>query len=300
MSPAALFIAAIPALFVLLWSTGWIAARFAAEHVEPLTFLSIRNLTAFALVAAYALAARAAWPRRGADWAHSLISGVLSHAIYLGGVWWAVKQGLPTAVSGLIAALQPLLATAFAAPLAGERVSGRQWLGVAIGLAGVALVLWPKLAAAGAGLGQSMILPVIINVIAMIGVTAGTFYQKIMLKGADLRSLTALQLLGAFLATGAAALVIGENLHFPVTAPVLGVLAWSVIVLSIFAWGLMMFMIRQGAVSKVSALVYLVPPTVAVQAWLMFGETLLPVQLAGMAVTAAGVFLATRSAAGAR
>ena len=296
MTPSVLFVLAIPSLFVLLWSTGWIAARYAADHVDPFTFLSVRNFCGFSIVTAYCLAVGANWPKRGADWLHGLFSGILLHAVYLGGVWWAVKHGLPAGVSGLIAALQPLMTTALAAPIAGEAVGVRQWLGVAAGFAGVLLVLAPKLITASPVLDQALIAPVIINLIAMIGVTLGTFYQKVTLDGADLRSLSALQLFGAFLATALAALIF-EDLNFPLTAPVLGALAWSVLVLSIFAWGLMAFMIRRGAVSKAAALVYLVPPTVAIQAWLAFGETLTPLQMFGTAITAAGVYLATRPAA---
>ena len=291
MTPASVFVALIPTLFVLLWSTGWISARFASDYADPLTFLTVRNFCAFVLMGAFALAVGASWPKRAADWAHGLLTGVLLHGIYLGGVWWAVKHGLPTAISGLIAALQPLMTTALAGPLGGETIRGKQITGIAIGLGGVFLVLSPKLFTLQ-GSGQ-WFWPIVINVIAMAGVTLGTFYQKFALKDADLRSVSAVQSFGAFVFTGLGALAF-ESLNFSLTAPVFGALAWSVLVLSIFAWTLMALMIRRGAVSKVASLVYLVPPTVAVQAFLMFGETLDTVQIAGMIVTAIGVFLATR------
>ncbi|MBL8588237.1 MAG: EamA family transporter, partial [Methylobacteriaceae bacterium] len=144
MSPA-LFDRIAPALFVLIWSTGWISAGFAARTSDPLTFLSVRYALAAVALAAIALAAGARWPR-GRALLHGLVSGVLLHAIYLGGVWWAIRAGLPTAVSGLLAAIQPILTALLAPRLIGEPITARQWAGVLAGLAGLALVLAPKLA----------------------------------------------------------------------------------------------------------------------------------------------------------
>ncbi|MFD1703625.1 DMT family transporter [Methylopila henanensis] len=278
-----------PPLFVLIWSTGWIVAKLAAPHADPLTFLVLRYVGAIALLAPLAFALGAAWPRGRAAWGAAMLNGVLLHGVYLGGVWWAVAHGVPAGVSALIAALQPLFTAIAAGPLLGERLDAKRWAGVAIGFAGVAAVVAPKLAAPGdaAGLGW----PLAINVAAMVAVTAATLHQKRALAGADLRTLAPVQYLGALLVTAPAALLF-EDLRIDWTIETVAALAWSVVVLSIAAIMLMLFMIKRGEVSRMAALIYLVPPTATAQAFLMFGETLSPVQLGGMALAAVGVVLA--------
>jgi drug/metabolite transporter (DMT)-like permease len=281
--------ALVPALFVFLWSTGWIGAKYAAPHADPLWFLTIRFACAGAAIALFALAVRAHWPKDGRAWMHAIVSGVLLHGVYLGGVWWAVKHGLSAGISGLLAALQPLL-TAFLAPyLVGEAVTRRQWLGVAVGFAGVLLVLSPKLGAPSAETAWAALL---VNVVGMLAVTAGSFYQKRFVPSGDLRTVTAVQYVGALLVVTPAALLT-EALRFDHALELYLVLLWSVLVLSVFTIALMLTMIRRGEVTRVSALIYLVPATVAAQAWVLFGETLTLVQLLGMAATAVGVHLAT-------
>jgi drug/metabolite transporter (DMT)-like permease len=284
----------IPALFVFLWSTGQISARFAAPYADPLTFLTIRFTLAGTLLAIFALAAGATWPRRPVDWVHALVGGILLHAIYLGCVWWAIKHGLPAGISGLIAALQPLLTAALAGPLAGERLSVRQRLGVVVGIGGVVLVLYPKLAGTGFFASGSETIPAIVNGVGMIGVTAGTFYQKRFLRSGELRTIAAVQYLGATPPVLLAALLT-ENLRFEIAWPSVLAMAWSVLAMSIGAIVLMLMMIRQGAVSRVASLIYLMPPVIAFQAWLFFDETLSAVQLVGMAGTAVGVYLAVKA-----
>ncbi len=278
-----------PAVFVLLWSTGWISAKYAAPHADPLWFLTIRFACAFAAIAAFAVAVRAPWPEDARGWGHAIVSGILLHGLYLGGVWWAVKHGLSAGISGLLAALQPLLTALLAPYLLGERVTLRQWLGVALGLAGVLLVLSPKL---GLAAGDTAWTALMVNVAAMLAVTAGSFYQKRFVPVADLRTVTAVQYLGALIVVAPVALLT-ESLHFDGSATVLLTLAWSVLVLSVFGIAVMLTMIRRGEVTRVSALIYLVPATVAAQAWLLFGETLNGMQLVGMVLTVAGVYLAT-------
>ncbi len=282
-----------PALFVFLWSTGWISARAAAPFTDPLTFLAIRFGLAGLLLTLFSLAARAAWPKTRADWLHAMVTGFLLHAVYLGPVWWAIKQGLPAGISGLIAALQPLFTAALAAPLAGERLTGKQKLGVAVGLLGVALVLYPKLAGVGPFASGNYFWPIVVNVLGMFGVTAGTFYQKRFVRTGELRTITAVQYLGATPPILIAALLL-EPLHFEIAWPSVLSMAWSVLALSIGGIVLMLTLIRKGAVSRVAALIYLVPPAVALQAWLLFGETLIPLQMLGMAVTAVGVYLSAK------
>jgi drug/metabolite transporter (DMT)-like permease len=215
-------------------------------------------------------------------------------------VWWAVKHGLSAGLSGLLAALQPLL-TAFLGPwILRETVSPRQWLGVAVGLAGVILVLSPKLfpafglvsGSSPGGVGDTAWLALGVNVIGMLAVTAGSFYQKRYVAGADLRTVTSVQYLGGVLVVAPVALAT-ESLRFDHSLEIYAVLAWSVLVLSVVTVSLMLAMINRGEVMRVSALIFLVPSTVAVLAWLLFGETLNGVQGCGMLLTAAGVYLAT-------
>lgn len=282
-----------PAVFVLIWSTGWIVAKYAAPFADPLTFLAVRYAVAALVVGALVVVLRAEWPKtRAAAW-HAMASGVLLHTIYLGGVWWAIAKGLPAGVSALIAAVQPLLTAALAARLAGEKLRPVHLLGILIGFLGVLGVIAPKLGNVSVGGLSGLELAIAVNVAAMISVTLGTFYQKKYVASGDLRSITALQYVGAFATTLPLALLL-EPLRFEFRLETWAALAWSVIVLSIGAIGLMLMMIRRGAVSKVAALIYLIPPTAALQAFAMFGETLSLIQIGCMGIAALGVYLASR------
>lgn len=275
-----------PILFVLLWSTGWVVAGLAVPHVSPLAFLTIRYLCSIALLVPLAFALKARWPKGRAVWAAALANGALLHGVYLGGVWWSIKHGVPAGVSALIAALQPLFTALAAAPLLGERLGLKKGLGVALGMAGVAAVVAPKLGGADAiPLG-----PVAVNVLAMAAVTAATLHQKRSLQGLDLRALTVVQHLGALAVTLPAALLI-EPIRFEPTLQMGVALAWSVLALSIVAIFLMLAMIQRGEVSRVSALIFLVPPLAAIQAYAVFGERLSGLQIAGMALATLGVLL---------
>lgn len=284
----------LPPVFVLIWSTGFIVAKYAAPHADPLTFLCLRYVGAIALLAPLAFALRAEWPKDRAGWTGALLSGVLLHGLYLGGVWWAVAHGVPAGISALIAALQPLFTALAAGPLLGERLGARRWAGIALGLAGVAAVVAPKLA--GAGALASLGAPIAINVAAMVAVTAATLHQKRALGDADLRTLAPIQYLGALVVTAPAAFLL-EDMRVDWVLETWLALAWSVVVLSIVAVMLMLVMIKRGEVSRVAALIYLVPPTAALQAYALFGETLTSVQIGGMALAAMGVALAARGAA---
>ena len=288
-----LFNRAIPLVFVLLWSTGWIVARYAADYADPLTFLAARYALAGAALILFALLAGAAWPRHGADWGHALFSGILVHALYLGGVWWAIRQGVPASVSALIAALQPILSALLAPKFAGERISPLRWAGVALGLAGLLLVLSPRLVGVSPEALRAAALPLAVNCLAMLSVTLGTFYQKRFIHTGDLRAVSVLQYAGALLVTLPAAFLL-EPMRIVWNPLMAGVMAWSVLGLSIGAFSLLLVLIRRGEVARSAQLIYLVPPTAALQAWLLFGEQLAPVQLAGMAVTVLGVALASR------
>ena len=243
------------------------------------------------------IASRAMRPGRAsaARPAHSLMAGVLLHGGYLGGVWWAVSAGLPAGISALITAGQPLLTALIAAPLLGESVTPRRWCGIVAGFVGIVLVLAPRLAGVDAATLGIVALPIVVNVGATVSVTLGTFYQKRFVPGGDLRSGTCLQFVGA-IAVAAPLALLTETLRSDPTATLLAAFAWSVLMLSIAAIALLLLMIRHGEVSRVAALIYLVPPLTALEAFVLFGESLGAVQIIGMAVTAAGVWLATRRA----
>lgn len=287
-----LFLKIAPGLFVLIWSTGWISARYAAPYADPLTFLSLRYACAGAILTLLAVMAGAVWPR-GKAAGHAAISGVLLHAIYLGGVWWAIARGLPAGISGLIAAVQPILTALLAPRLVGEKITSRHWAGIVLGFAGIVLVLWPKLASLS---GEALVMalePLAINVLAMVSVTFGTFYQKKFVQTGDLRTVTTLQYMGAFAVTLPVAFLT-EPMRIEWNTVMVLNLGWAVLALSIGAIGLLLALIRQGAVSRAATLIYLVPPTVALEAFLLFGETMSLLQVAGMVVTATGVALAVR------
>jgi len=284
-----------PALFVFLWSTGWIVARYSAEYADPLTFLSARYACAGAVLFVYALIAGGRWPARQSDSVHAAFSGVLLHAIYLGGVWIAIAQGVPASISALLAALQPILTAALAPILLRERIGAKQWLGIVLGFIGIIVVLSPKLAGVAPGQLGAVAMPLLINIIAMLAVTAGTFYQKRYIHSGDLRTVTILQYAGAIAVTLPVAYLI-EPMRLEVNATTILIMLWSVLAISIGAIALLLLLIRRGEVSRAAQLIYLVPPTAAAQAYLLFGEQLTPLQLAGMALTVIGVALASRAA----
>ena len=282
-----------PALFVLLWSTGWIVARYAAPHADPLLFLSLRYASAAAVFVVFCLIVSAEWPKTRAEWGHATFSGVLLHAIYLGGVWWAIAHGVPTALSGLIAALQPLF-TALAAPyVVGERLTTGQKIGIGLGLVGLMIAIVPGLAALDPAQIGAAIVPLAVNIVAMVAVTAGTLYQKRYLQTGDLRTIATLQYLGALVVTVPAALLL-EDLRIVWNFEVFAALAWSVFGLSLLAVALLLYLIRRGQVSRAASLIYLVPPTVAIQAFLYFGEDLPLPMIVGTVVVVIGVYLTNR------
>lgn len=283
----------IPATFVLIWSTGWIVARFISEDSDVLTMLVLRYLCASILLALFAAASRAQWPRTRADWGHALFSGILIHGFYLAGVWWAVGHGIPASISALLAALQPIFTAILAPRLAGERISLLQWAGIGLGFAGIVMVLAPKLTSVDAGQLSGMSWLLLINTVGMLSLTLGTFYQKRFLHKGDLRSVTAVQFVGAGLVTLPAALLF-EDLRIGTSTSTMLSLAWSVLALSIVSIALLLFLIRKGEVARSAQLIYLVPPVAALQAFFFFDETLIGLQIAGMMVTSIGVALAVR------
>lgn len=280
-----LWIALMPGLFVLLWSTGFIGAKLGLPYAEPFTFLALRFASAAALLLLLTLIARAPWPKSWTEAAHIAVAGLLLHAVYLGGVYAAIYYGVEAGVSALIVSIQPLLVAAAAGPLLAERVSRLQWLGLALGVAGVALVVWRKLE-----LGLGTPFGVTLALVGLLGITAGTLYQKRFCSSMPLRGGTAIQLGAAAAATGLAALLL-ESRTVDWTGEFVFAFAWLVIVLSLGAFVLLYVLIRQGAAARVSSLFFLVPPCTAVIAYFLFDERFGPVALAGMALATLGVAL---------
>lgn len=278
----------IPATFLLLWATGFIGARYAMPWAEPFTFLAIRFCLAFAIlgVLMLVLGARSLPPRMAM---HAVLIGMLLHGVYLGGVFWAIHQGLPSGLSALIAGLQPLVTAVLAGALLNEEIRPRHWTGLAIGFVGVVIVLLPKLGAIGGGVTWQTLTA---SVIAMAGISAGTIWQKRTGAASDLITGTFWQYVGATFLMALASLLF-ETRQITINGELVFALAWLVLVLSIGAIFLLMVMIRDGAMSKIASLFYLVPAVTAVIAWALFGEELTPVQLVGMAIATLGVGLAT-------
>ena len=277
-----------PAIFVVLWSTGFIGARYAMPHAEPFTFLALRYGLALVVLALVVIALSPPWP----GWrkaGHAMIAGSLIHGVYLGGVFFAVHHGLNAGIAALIVGLQPVLTTILAAIFLGESVKPRHLAGLGLGLVGVALVILPKLDAGG-DYRLLTLGPVFLSALA---ISVGTVWQKRFVTGVDLRIGTGLQYLGALIPTLAIACFF-ETMVVDWTGELVFALVWLVFVLSIGAVFLMLYLIREGAVSQVASLMYLVPGVTAVEALLLFGETLSPIQLAGLLIAGVGVAAATR------
>jgi drug/metabolite transporter (DMT)-like permease len=279
-----------PLLFVVLWSTGFIGAKLGLPDCEPLTLLTLRYAAVLVLMGGIALATRAPWPATPAQWGHIGVSGLLIHAVYLGGVFTAIRLGLPAGVTALVVGLQPVLTALGAGLLLHERVRATQWAGLALGLGGVILVVAHKVAASGGPTAAAMLVPA---VVALIGITAGTLYQKRFCPGFDLRTGSVIQFLPSLAVTALVAWRT-ETMVVHWTPAFMFALGWLVLVLSLGAVSLLNVLIRSGSAVNVASLFYLTPPTTALIAWAMFGETLTGLALAGMAATVFGVWLARK------
>lgn len=278
--------AAFPVLFVLIWSTGFIVARYGMPHAEPMTFLLLRFIGVLALLLPAAWLMRAPWPSRDQAWKIAL-AGLLLQAGYLGGVWAAVRHGMTAGLIALVVGLQPII-TAWLAGVVQERISKIQWLGLLLGLSGVGLVVWAKLSLAGLSL-----VSLGLAVLALASITAGTLYQKAACPHFDLRT-------GAIIQYAASAViclpfVFGlETRQIDWHPEMIGALLWSIVALSIGAISLLFVMIREGAATKVTSLLYLTPPTTAVMAYFLFDEPMTGLTMAGIVTTMAGVWLVTK------
>jgi len=289
-SPKGWWLAAMPFVFVIIWSTGFVVARFGLPYAPPLTFLVLRCAGVLIVLLPLVLLMRAPWPLGRIS--HIALAGVLMQAGYLAGVWCAIKLGMPAGLSALIVGLQPIL-TAFAAPLVGESVRRRQWVGLAFGLCGVGLVVANKISLIGLS-SQSIAL----CVFALFSITAGTLYQKRYCASFDLRTGTIIQFTASLVVLVPFAIVFEhlspmlETVQW--TPQFIGALLWSVIALSIGAIFLLFALIRKSAATQVTSLLYLTPPTTAVMAWLMFGEAFSQIGMAGMVLAVIGVALVVR------
>ncbi|MBB3230381.1 DMT family transporter [Halomonas stenophila] len=287
------WLAAMPLLFVVLWSTGFIGAKFGLPYAEPFTFLSVRFVLTLLLLVPLVLLLGGDWPRSPALWGHAAVSGLLVHGAYLGGVFYGIALGMPASLAALLVGLQPLLTAALSGPLLGERLVPRQWLGLVVGLVGVALVLGGKRdpgAALFEGFGMAALGAVLV---ALVGISLGTLYQKRFCAGMPLLGGTVAQYLGAGALLGLGALAF-ETREIDWTPTFLLTLGWLVLVLSISAILLLMTLIERGEASRVASLFYLVPPATALEAWWLFDERLPAISLVGMAVAIAGVVMAVR------
>ena len=281
---------ALPLLFVLIWSSGFIAAKYSAPHASPLALLSLRFLIAGAIMAGIALLAGARWPAAPSSRAQ-VLAGILLHGTYLGPVFWVITHGMPAGVVALITGLQPFITALLAVPMLGEKLKARHVAGLMLGIFGVALVVAPKLTSGFTGVS---FFNVVLMLGAVVSIAFGTVWQKAHGGVVDLRAGAVLQYAGA-----AAVSLIGmaafESPHLDLASPALWLsLGWLVFGLSIGAISLLMLLLRRGSAGGVASLIYLVPGTTALMAYLAFGETLVLMQMLGMIVCAAGVVLISR------
>ncbi|HZP71626.1 MAG TPA: DMT family transporter [Pseudolabrys sp.] len=283
-------ITAAPVVFVLLWSTGFIGARYGLPYIEPLTFLAVRMGFVVVLMGTIAALGRARFPSRP-EIAHSLASGAMVHGLYLGGVFIAISQGVPAGISALIPGLQPILTSTIANRFMGEAVTRVQWFGLVLGLAGVVFVLHDReIVLAGSLLGWAA------SFMSLVGITLGTLYQKRYCGGIDWRTGNLVQYTGAGILFAAGAFVF-ETREIRWSAELIFALAWLVLVLSIAAIGLMYWLIRRSAATGFASLFYLVPAVTALFAYFLFGERLDALSIFGMLMCAVGVVMANRGAA---
>ena len=300
--PAGTLTGAMPWVFVLIWSTGFVVARFGMPHAPPFSFLAMRFALSLACFLVWIALAGIEWPRTVSQWMHLAVVGALLHAGYLGGVWAAVKSGIGAGTVALIVGLQPVLTAMWitwsstgsssgsSANVDGARVTVRQWFGLALGLGGLALVVWHKL-------GGGEVTPANLGfaVVGLLAITAGTLYQKRFVAACDVRTASAIQLFAALVATLPLALLETEPVVWH--PHLIGAMAWSVLVLTLGGSSLLYLLIQRGAATRVTSLMYLVPPCTAVLAWVLFAEAFTWSMVVGMLMTVSGVAMVVRSPA---
>ena len=279
---------AAPAIFVVLWSTGFIATKYVVNNADPLTYLAIRMALVVGLMAVIAAIARPKWPNR-IGIAHSIVAGILVHGFYLGGTAIAIAHSIPAGLSALIPGLQPILTSTIANRWLGERVTPVQWSGLLLGLAGVVLILHDRPMSGEAGWGW------LASGVSLVSITLGTLYQRRYCGKIDWRAGNVVQYVGVTIFFAVAACLF-ENNVVRWTAEFTLALGWLAVVLSIGSIGLLYWLIRHSAATSVASLFYLVPAVTAVMAYVLFGERLDRIAIVGMIACAAGVFLVNRRA----
>ncbi len=282
----------MPWVFVLIWSTGFIVARYGMPHAPPMTFLAWRYALSILCFLPWIWLAKVAWPQEREQWLHLAVLGALMHAGYLGGVWAAVKAGMGSGLSALVVGLQPVL-TAVWLSATGGAVTRRQWVGLTLGFTGLVLVVSRKFGAGSEG-DTATWLNLSFAVIALFSITVGTLYQKRFVKPCDVRTANSVQLAAAFVVTLPLALLETEGMNW--NGELVGAMAWSVLGLTLGGSSLLYLLIQRGAAASVTSLMYLVPPCTAIIAWFLFSEPITVVTLAGTALTALGVSLVVRPA----
>ncbi|BCA92764.1 DMT family transporter [Vreelandella aquamarina] len=290
---ASLGLAAMPGIFVLLWSTGFIGAKFGLPYAEPFTFLFIRFVLTLMLLIPLTWLMRISWPSSPRLWKHIAVSGLLVHGTYLGGVFYGIYLGMPAGLAALLVGLQPLLTATCAGPLLGERLTKQQWLGLLLGLIGISLVLGSKLELGStlfSGFGAGALISVMA---ALAGISLGTLYQKRYCTSMPLLSGAVIQYIAAGVLLGFGALLF-ESREVEWSMTFILTLGWLVLILSIAAILLLMALIKKGEASRVASLFYLVPPVTALQAWWLFDERLPLLGLAGMVIAIIGVVMVVR------
>ncbi|MDP9899924.1 DMT family transporter [Variovorax ginsengisoli] len=278
---------AMPAVFVLIWSTGFIVARYGMPYAPPLKFLLVRFVLSFLCFALWTWVARVPLPRSRAQWGHLAVTGALMNAGYLAGVWAAVHAGMGAGLIALLVGVQPVLTAVWLASQGGT-VSRRQWAGLALGFAGLVMVVMRKLAQGG----EVNALTMGLAVAALLSITIGTLYQKRFVAACDVRSANMVQQGAALLVTLPFALLETQAIDWNVYSA--GAMAWSVLVLTLGGSSLFYLLIQRGTATAVTSLLYLVPPCTALMAWLFFDEPVTVLTLAGTALTAIGVSLVVR------
>jgi drug/metabolite transporter (DMT)-like permease len=287
---------ATPVVFVLIWSTGFIVARYGMPHSPPFSFLLVRYLLSVACFLPWIWLARVHWPLSRTQWLHLSVTGILMHAGYLGGVWAAVKVGMGSGLSSLIVGFQPVLTAIWLSySMRGSDQPGvtpRQWLGLSLGFVGLLMVVWRKLIL-GSPMDHVSLSNMALAIGALLSITVGTLYQKRFVQPCDVRSANTVQLMAALVVTLPLALAEPEAMRW--NAELVGAMAWSVLGLTLGGSSLLYLLIQRGAAASVTSLMYLVPPCTAIMAWLLFGETITAATLAGTALTALGVSLVLKA-----
>jgi len=281
------WVRAMPIVFVLIWSTGFIVARYGMPYAPPFKFLAVRYALSLLAFGIWVALARVAWPTDRRQWTHLAITGVFMQAGYLGGVWAAVRVGMGSGLVALLVGIQPVL-TAIWLSARGGAISKRQWLGLGLGFVGLVMVVWRKLGQGGEVTAVSMSLALL----ALLSITIGTLYQKRFVAPCDVRSASMVQLAAALVVSLPFALL--EPDSFQWNASSAGAMAWSVLALTLGGSSLLYILIQRGSATAVTSLLYLVPPCTALMAWLLFGEPITVLTVAGIGITAIGVSLVVR------